>query len=110
MAISRGEKRVIATVTEGGLELLRNVAGCLVASDAELVVLLAAPVEGGTAITADRGAASTFDCGAFLKRAASLAGGRGGGRPDHAEGRVGPAIDWSDVAAKALAGAHASHQ
>jgi alanyl-tRNA synthetase len=41
-----------------------------------------------------RGAESDFDCGAFVKRVAAAHGGRGGGRPEAAEGRLPAAVDW----------------
>jgi alanyl-tRNA synthetase len=48
-----------------------------------------------------RGASATFDCGAFLKRAASVAGGRGGGRAESAEGRLPRESDWAKLCATA---------
>jgi len=32
----------------------------------------------------------TLDCGALVKRVCAQTGGRGGGRPESAEGRLGP--------------------
>jgi alanyl-tRNA synthetase len=39
-------------------------------------------------IVVQRGDRATFDCGGWLKAAAESAGGRGGGRPERAEGRL----------------------
>jgi alanyl-tRNA synthetase len=49
-------------------------------------------------VLAARGAESDFDCGAFVKRVAAAHGGRGGGRPETAEGRLPAAIDWMSAA------------
>jgi alanyl-tRNA synthetase len=68
-------------------------------AEPDLVALLATPGEGGVHLLAARGAASSFDCGAFIKRAAAALGGRGGGSPERAEGRV-PALDaarWTEI-------------
>jgi alanyl-tRNA synthetase len=47
------------------------------------------PESGEVVVVAQRGAACAFDCGAWLKAAAAKTGGRGGGRPERAEGRLG---------------------
>jgi alanyl-tRNA synthetase len=47
---------------------------------------------------------SDFDCGAFLKRAAARAGGRGGGRAPWAEGRLPSTVDWEALVREARAG------
>jgi alanyl-tRNA synthetase len=44
-------------------------------------------------VVVERGAQTSFDCGAWLKKAAAASGGRGGGRPDRAEGRLPAAFD-----------------
>lgn len=49
-------------------------------------------------VVVERGAQASFDCGAWLKKTAAALGGRGGGRPDRAEGRL-PAT--ADLAAAA---------
>ena len=46
---------------------------------------------------------SALDCGALLKRLATAAGGRGGGKPTHAEGRLPAGTAWP----AAIAGARA---
>lgn len=88
--------RVVMTFDEAGfdVELLRAVAKRVVARDGA-VALLAARVPGGVDVVVSRGAGSTFDCGAFVKRVATACGGRGGGRPQHAEGRLPEGADWA---------------
>jgi alanyl-tRNA synthetase len=91
-----GTGRVIATVP-GDAELVRGVAAKLVAGgrDAllatdEHVVLFRAP-------------GSTLDCGALWKQLQAKLGGRGGGRAERAEGRLGSApADWTALVAELL--------
>ena len=101
-ARARGERVVIGVVEDASLDLVRAVAGRITA-EGDLVALLAGEADGGTIVLAARGSSSDFDCGAFLKRAATAAGGRGGGRPERAEGRLPAAIDWKTITAATLA-------
>jgi len=98
----RGDRIVIGVVDDATLDLVRAVAGRITMAG-DLVALLAGAAEGGTIVLAARGASSDFDCGALLKRAALATGGRGGGRPERAEGRLPAGIDWPAIAASALA-------
>ncbi|MBI4953142.1 MAG: alanyl-tRNA editing protein [Myxococcales bacterium] len=86
--------------------LLRAVAA-RVTSVPGRVALLAAPVEGGLHVFAARAEGSRFDCGAFVKRAAAATGGRAGGRPEHAEGRLGSRPTWAALVAELGAAAAA---
>jgi alanyl-tRNA synthetase len=65
--------------------------------------LLAAATPDGTQVLIARAAGSALDCGALLKKLAQASGGRGGGKPDHAEGRLPAAIDWPSSIAAARA-------
>jgi len=40
------------------------------------------------AVVVQKGASASFDCGAWLKETAARLSGRGGGRPERAEGRL----------------------
>ncbi|APR77875.1 Alanyl-tRNA synthetase family protein [Minicystis rosea] len=86
--------RAVAVVEDAGPDLLRALA-TRITENPSAVAFLAGRGEGGLAVMIARGAASTFDCGAFLKRAAAHAGGRGGGRPERAEGRLPESADWA---------------
>ena len=88
-----GSARVIATI-DGGPEALRAVAK-RIAAESDLDCFLASPVEGGTHVIIACGRESSLDCGQLLKDLTARIGGRGGGRPDRAEGRLPPGIDWS---------------
>jgi alanyl-tRNA synthetase len=96
-----GSNHVVAQFDEGGAEFLR-IAGSRITAHADAVAFLAARAPDGTAILVARGAGSTFDCGAFVKRATAACGGRGGGRADRAEGRIPRETDWADLARRLL--------
>jgi alanyl-tRNA synthetase len=100
-ALAREDRLAIAFVDDASVELLRSIAKRITAHP-ELVSFLAGRVDGGIAAMVSRGSAATFDCGAFLKRAAAAAGGRGGGRPEHAEGRLPEGTDFPALVARAL--------
>ncbi|MCC6551956.1 MAG: alanyl-tRNA editing protein [Polyangiaceae bacterium] len=97
-----GDVLVIGVVEDATVDLLRKVAR-RITTRPDAVALLAGRAPDGTLALVARGAASTFPCGAFLKRAATLAGGRGGGRPESAEGRLPADADWASITAAALA-------
>ncbi len=80
------------------LGMLRALAGRLTARG-DVVAICAAPEAGARdaegrasggdlAVVVQRGTTAAFDCGAWLKAKAQAAGGRGGGRPERAEGRL----------------------
>jgi alanyl-tRNA synthetase len=94
-------KPVVAVLDGATPEDLRSVAVRLTRRP-EAVVLLAGRTPEGLSVLISRGSGSDFGCGAFLKRAAEAAGGRGGGRPEHAEGRLPPTTDWPTIVASLL--------
>jgi alanyl-tRNA synthetase len=90
-----GDGAVIAALP-GDPELLRGVAAKLVAAGRD--ALLAAPDDTGTTVVLLRAPGSAIDCGALFKKLAATAGGRGGGRPERAEGRLATAIaNWPEI-------------
>jgi alanyl-tRNA synthetase len=80
---------VIAIVRQkDDLSMLRALAGRL-SGRPDVVAICAAPDTGeDLAIVVQKGSSAGFDCGAWLKKKAQEAGGRGGGRPERAEGRL----------------------
>jgi alanyl-tRNA synthetase len=82
-------------------EMLKAVASRITTSP-DRVAVLAGRSDDGWRVTVSRNPASGFDCGAFVKLAAARAGGRGGGRPEHAEGKVPASVDWPALAAELL--------
>lgn len=69
--------------------MLRTLAGKL-AERPDVVAIVRAPdpAGGDDFIVVQRGASATFDCAAWLKAQIAERGGRGGGKPDRAEGRL----------------------
>lgn len=92
-ARARGESTVIALLEGAGAELLRSV-GARVTEAPEAVAILAGTSAEGLPLFVARGSASAFDCGAFVKRLTQKHGGRGGGRPERAEGRLPAGVDF----------------
>lgn len=70
------------------LPALRALAGAL-ATDRRVVAVVGGedPSSGEVILVVQRGAAAPIDCGAFVTAQARALGGRGGGRPERAEGR-----------------------
>lgn len=77
--------RVRLALEEGGQDELRAL-GAAITAKPEALAMLAAPSADGWRVLIARGAASGFDCGAFLKALARETQGRGGGSPQRAEG------------------------
>lgn len=87
-----GAGQVIAMVP-GDPELLRSVAAKLVAAGRD--ALLCAPTDDGAVVVLFRAEGSTLDCGALFKKLLAKVPGRGGGRPERAEGRLSvQPTDW----------------
>jgi len=83
---------------------LRVLAGKL--SEDPRVVALAGgldPQTGELVLVIQRGAAGALDCGAFLKAQAAQRSGRGGGKPERAEGRFPRGTSLEDLGAAASA-------
>jgi alanyl-tRNA synthetase len=97
-AEARATGRAIAVVDDAGPDLLRALATRITAAP-DAIAFLAGKSADGLAVLVARGSASAFDCGAFLKQAAARSGGRGGGRPERAEGRLPPDADWLGLVA-----------
>jgi alanyl-tRNA synthetase len=101
-----GERRVVVVREQDDVGMLRTLAGRL-AARGDVVAICAAPAEPRDdapdaprdwSIVVQRGAGASFDCGAWLKAAAAKTGGRGGGRPERAEGRLPRAASIEDLA------------
>ena len=77
----------------GDADLLRSVAAKLAGSGRD--ALLCAPTTDGATVVLFRATGSTLDCSALWKQLAARLGGRGGGKPERAEGRLSaPVADW----------------
>jgi alanyl-tRNA synthetase len=102
LTTAAGSGPVIAAIP-GDAELMRSVAGKLVAAGRDAI--LAATDEAATAVMLLRAAGSTLDCSALWKKLASDTPGRGGGRPERAEGKLSAVIaDWPALVDRVTAG------
>jgi alanyl-tRNA synthetase len=94
-----GDGAVVAALP-GDPELLRSVAAKLAGAGRDAI--LCAPDDAGAAVVIMRAAGSTLDASALWKKLAAKLGGRGGGRPERAEGKVtSPVTDWAAAVADA---------
>ncbi len=84
--------RISLVLDEGGADLAQKVAAELTRAGARVAIVAAVSPEGAHVVVT-RGPASTADCGALLRAIVQAAGGKGGGRPERAEGRIPPGAD-----------------
>ena len=84
--LSREPSPIVATIEDGDAALLKAIAARL--SEGDRVIALDAPAPEGTHVLIARGPEADVHCGNVLREATAACGGRGGGRPDHAQGRV----------------------
>lgn len=97
-ASAAGSSRVALALEGEPVETLRALGQRLTAREG-VVAFLASRVDDGLLVLIARGSGSGFDCGAWLKRAAAAHQGRGGGRPERAEGRLPGHVDWAALVA-----------
>jgi alanyl-tRNA synthetase len=84
-----GVTRIALVREHDDVGMLRTLAGRFAArADVFAVCASPDPESGDLAIVVQRGANVSIDCGKWLKAAAAKHGGRGGGRPERAEGRL----------------------
>lgn len=96
-ARAKGETRVVCELSGDMADMTRALASHLTAAPG-VVAMLASRTPEGLQVMIARAEESSFDCGAWLKRAVQAHGGRGGGRAERAEGRLPPTADWALVA------------
>ena len=100
-ALLGGADGAVVAAVPGDAPVLRALATRIV--DAGRDALLAGVGPDGVAVLLARAPGSSLDCGKTLQAIAKACGGRGGGRPDRAEGRLPPGIDWTALVGAALA-------
>jgi len=104
---SGGETLIVLVRESDDIATLRTLAGRLAARpDVVAVCLSRADESDDYSIVVQRGSASQRDCGSWLKRLTSAHGGRGGGRPERAEGRVQASGATSEALAAPSLAAH----
>ena len=98
LAARSGDANVVVELVDGAdMDLLRAVAVRAIALAPGLAVVVAGrDADGGGNVVVSRGTGSVVDCGALLKRLVTTHGGKGGGKAEMAQGRLG------DVDATAL--------
>ncbi len=101
-ARANGEAAIVAAIPGASVDLLRVIAGAA-RERFEGAALLAGADAEGVPVIVSRHPSATLDCGKALRALATAAGGRGGGRPDYAEGRLPPGADFTSAARLALA-------
>lgn len=90
----------ILVVREGDdLQTLRTLAGALAKRPDVIAFAASREASGDWSLVVERGASVSFDAGAWFKRVATAHGGRGGGRPERAEGRLPGSVDLVTVIA-----------
>jgi len=98
-----GDRPVIAAVLDGAdPALLRPVAERL--ATGARVVALATQSAAATDVVIMRGPDATVSAGELLKTVAQASGGRGGGRPELAQGRLEPGVDFVALIERAVKG------
>ncbi len=91
--------RIVLVRPHDDVAALRTLAGRLTTRDDVLALVASKDSESGDwAVVVQRGAKVNVDCGAWLKGAAARHGGRGGGRPERAEGRLSGATPFETLA------------
>lgn len=91
-----GTTPIVALRDGDDIDALRALAGAL-AKRGDVFAVAAAkdPASGDWLVVVERGAQATGEAGGWLRAQTTKHGGRGGGRADHAEGRLPAAMDWS---------------
>lgn len=99
---AEGGPHVVALLRADDLATSRALAGAL-AADARVVALVAShdPGTGELVVVVQRGAEAKLDAGAFVGAQTKALGGRGGGRPERAEGRFPKTVTLEQLAAAA---------
>lgn len=98
----RADGAIVAQVDGADAGLLKMIAERL--AEGDRVVALASTSAVGIDVVIARGPASSVSCGALFKSVAQASGGRGGGRPEHAQGRLPADADFVALVRAALAG------
>lgn len=89
--------RIVVLRDGDDLQTLRSFTAALARRE-DVIAFAASREPGGDwLLVVERGAKAAFDAGAWFKRVAAAHGGRGGGRPERAEGRLPATVDVAAV-------------
>jgi alanyl-tRNA synthetase len=97
-----GTTRIVLVRQRDDVPMLRTLAGRLAARP-DVVAFCASGTDEHEdwSVVVQRGSGVSFDCGAWLKKVATRHGGRGGGRPERAEGRLPRGLPLEELAREA---------
>jgi len=95
--VDRLGTRIVVTREGDDLATLRALAGAL-ARRPDVIAFVASRDGNDRLVVVERGASAPFDAGAWFKKHVVAAGGRGGGRPERAEGRLPATVDLAELA------------
>jgi alanyl-tRNA synthetase len=90
--------RIVVTREGDDLATLRALAGALARRPDVIAFVASRDASGDQLLVVERGAATSFDAGAWFKKNVAAVGGRGGGRPERAEGRLPGNVDLAELA------------
>jgi len=93
-----GTTPVALTRDDGDLTMLRSLGGALATRDDVVALVAGRAPDGDWLVVIERGRKAVFDAGKWLRAFTQAHGGRGGGRAEHAEGRVPGHVDWAALA------------
>jgi alanyl-tRNA synthetase len=104
LAARSGDAHVVVELVDGAdMDLLRAVAVRAISLAPGLAVVVAGrDADGGGNVVVSRGTGSVLDCGALLKRLVTTHGGKGGGKAETAQGRLGD-VDATALTATTMA-------
>lgn len=91
---------IVASIDRADAALLKSIAERL--ARGERVVVLGAPSDAGLDVVIARGPDARVSAGELMKALAQASGGRGGGRPEQAQGRLPAGADLAALARAAL--------
>ena len=92
-----GTTRIVVARSGADVGSARALAGALGRRPDVVAIVVAVASEGDSTVVVERGTSATFDAGGWLKGRLAELGGRGGGRPERAEGRLPAGVDPSSL-------------
>ncbi|MFI5299353.1 MAG: alanine--tRNA ligase-related protein [Polyangiales bacterium] len=98
-ASAQSDRGLVALVIDGAsIDLIRAVARRVVSASQRAIAIVGGDAgSDGRPVVIERGADSKLDCGALMKRLVAECAGRGGGRAERAEGRLGNLERWAEA-------------
>jgi alanyl-tRNA synthetase len=92
--------RIVVSRQGDDLATLRALAGALARRPDVIAFVASRDESGDQLLVVERGASTSFDAGAWFKKNVVPAGGRGGGRPERADGRLPGSVDLAELTSR----------